>query len=44
MVLLQSKTTIMFLIKLKCRGGVTAVNIVAPLLHTEAIDICVSAQ
>ena len=44
MVLLLSKTTIIFSIKFKWRGGVAALNIGAPQLHIEAIDICVSAE
>ena len=43
MVWLLLKTTIMFRIKFKRRGGVAAMNIRAPILHTEAIDICVAA-
>ena len=43
MVLLP-KPAVTFLIKFKWRGGEGAVDIGGPRLHTEAIDICVSAE
>ena len=42
--LLLLNTTIMFLIRFNRRGGVVAVNFGAPLLHAEAIDICMFVQ